>query len=898
MESPSEANTDHDPVIVDAADDPASDEVVSGDPGALVTTAEDSVNCYRFWLGRNPESAEAVEGNVGRPLVGVIDRMLGSDEFGDILSALLKRELLPHRLFSTFVPRFLLDWAIDRLPLHPASITRLQGSWRWSHILSVVLMDDAFRSAVGVIADVSLPSSLLDYAMPATPGTAGIEKPREMDGAIEFDGGLELRGWCANLLDKQERPLLEIYINTQFAGTVTCGDFRRDVQERIGGHGRYGFSFPLPPAYRDMYESGAIINVLDATSKSRVGLQLFIKLEYPERHSDIIKLIDEVTRLRASLERVEAQLPRALAATTVPLDLYDSYWHLYYNNSIHMSARQRSQPSRTFAYRPLISVVMRTHNSDLPLLNRAFTSMAAQSYDNWQLIVCDDASTLGDELTHFLETTARNDGRVTALLSNERQGWASTYNAGLTVATGEYICFLDQHAELSPDALECLVSSLQNRRFALVYSDEDRVSVDGAGRESYDRPILKTDFDYDLLLSESYIGNFLAIQADILNQAGGVADSYEGARRHDLLLRVVERITAQDIHHISRVLYHSSRSVEEMALNSEERRQESTITCVQHHLARAGIEAAVERQADPLGGERLFANRILWPLPEPAPSVCIIIPTRDRTDLLGPCLSSVLSFRHLYPGPVEILVIDNDSTCEQTAAYLESVSAVDLVRVLTFKGRFNWAAINNFAARNSLADILIFLNNDVVVLTKDWCRELVSHANRPDVGAVGARLLYQDGTIQHAGVLLGVNGTAGHEGIGERTIQGGYGGRTHMTHTVSAITGACLATRRSIFEEVKGFDEVNLRVAFNDIDYCMKLGEKGYRLIYTPYATLYHFESKSRGLDTTEAQLKRHDAEMAVFQTRWQHRLSHDPFYNAHFDRYARPFTRLRAPVA
>jgi GT2 family glycosyltransferase len=241
--------------------------------------------------------------------------------------------------------------------------------------------------------------------------------------------------------------------------------------------------------------------------------------------------------------------------------------------------------------------------------------------------------------------------------------------------------------------------------------------------------------------------------------------------------------------------------------------------------------------------------------------------------------------------------VDNDSADPATTMYFAGLSSISRMRLIRFHGPFNWSAINNAAAREAQGEILIFLNNDTVVLTRDWCAELVAHALRPEVGAVGARLLYGDGTIQHAGVLVGVDGVAGHESVGETPGHGGYFGRTQLLRSTAAVTGACLATRRALFEELSGgFEALNLKVAFNDVDYCMRVRKAGYRIVYNPFAVLYHFESKSRGRELSETQQARHRSEAVFFRTRWSDAEMVDPYYNPHFERFARPFDRLRAP--
>jgi GT2 family glycosyltransferase len=410
----------------------------------------------------------------------------------------------------------------------------------------------------------------------------------------------------------------------------------------------------------------------------------------------------------------------------------------------------------------------------------------------------------------------------------------------------------------------------------------------------YVSPVLKTTFDHEHLLSHNYIGNAFACSRELYGSLDGFDGGCSDAYGYDFLLRASEKLNPADFQHLERILYHR-RAQEEDGLGSSAAEESSTrLTCVNAHLERLWAPARAEPHSDPLGGPRPTSHRIIWELPDPVPMVSIIIPTRDRADLMEPCLQSVFESQAHYPVPFEIIVMDNESSEPETLSLLERAARDHGVTVIPYGSAFNWSAINNLAAREARGDILLFLNNDTRVLTPGWVRELASHAIRPDVGAVGARLLYEDGTIQHAGVVLG--GRAVHESIGQRPSEGGYCGRTVLQRNVSAVTGACLATRKSLFQELGGFDEINLKVAFNDVDYCLKLRAAGYAVVYTPFATLYHFESKSRGLDDDFSKRLRSQNELRIMRSRWHEVIERDPFYNSRFNRTGRPFTRLRPP--
>jgi GT2 family glycosyltransferase len=512
-------------------------------------------------------------------------------------------------------------------------------------------------------------------------------------------------------------------------------------------------------------------------------------------------------------------------------------------------------------------------------------------------VLSDDASDR-DELRSLLHRYT-GDPRIRWIENTSRSGIAVNTNRGIREAQGEYIAFLDHDDELAPDALYHIALRLQDRKYGLLYSDEDRIEEDEFGHCVHHSPYFKPDFDSDLLLSLNYICHLVVVNREILNAVDGLRPGYEGAQDHDLLLRVVENLREEEVLHLPRVLYHWRVTPGSVSRTPQwaDTIQQNIVAVVDDHLRRRQSAAKAEPHNDPLGSGRQFATRVRWSLPQSAPDISIVIATRDRLELLRPCIQSVLANLEQYPGRTEILIVDNDTTDPSTLRYFSQISALPHVRIVRFRGQFNYSSINNAGARQAAGDVLIFLNNDTVVLSKDWCVELVANAMRPEVGAVGARLLYPDGTIQHAGVILGIEGVAGHECVGETPMAGGYFGRTQLQRSTAAVTGACLVTRKELFLKMDGgFDELDLKVAFNDVDYCMKLRKAGYRVIYNPFAVLYHLESKSRGREITQAQQERHRLEALAFRARWSDEEILDPYYNLHFERYARPFERLRPP--
>lgn len=855
------------------------------------TQSRDIDDCFTLLLGRSPDT-EAVHRHVSSELELVLREVLRSEEFRtQVLPPLLLREVLPQERISGAPSLRLIDWAQRRLPIGPAARIMAGAARSWTELLESVLSDPCWASVAPELAAAGIDRLLRDRVarQPLS------KTKRAVIGALDAASGVEVRGWAMDVCNKAVPVTLELFADNLFLGTVTCGELRPDVQEAAGGDGKCGFSFRIPASRRASFAGGRLLIAVDSVSRERVGNGVRVSADLAEGFDILTSTRVEVAQLRELLQRIEARLPDLGRLASVPLEAYGEYWERFYRPAPDVLSTQRSLSSASL-FRPLICVVLPTWNSNPLLLRKALDSVRSQTYERWELIVTDDASQPSEELRQLRRQHA-DDSRIRWLEAAEHTGIARNTNRGLAAASGEYVAFLDHDDELAPEALFEVVRALQERRYALVYSDEDRIEEEG-GRLVHHTPFFKPGFDRDLLLSMNYICHLVVLRRDVIEAVGGLRPGFEGAQDHDLLLRVSERLETADIRHIPRILYHwrvTPGSVSRTP-SATETIQSHIVTAVQDHLARSGCAAEVEAHADPIGAARPFATRVRWRLPPVAPAVSVIIPTRDRIDLLRPCVESVLGSAPRYPGPLEVLIVDNDSAEPASHEYFAHLAETPRVRVTRFRGAFNWSAINNSAAREAHGEVLIFLNNDTVVLTPDWCTELTANALREDVGAVGARLLYADGTLQHAGVVLGVEGVAGHDCVGEAPERGGYFGRTHLQRSTLAVTGACLATRRRLFEQVGGFDEVNLKVAFNDIDYCLRLRSAGYRIVYNPFAVLYHFESKSRGFDLSEAKQARHRTEAATFRRRWSQIVDCDPLYNPHFERFARPFDRLRAP--
>lgn len=517
---------------------------------------------------------------------------------------------------------------------------------------------------------------------------------------------------------------------------------------------------------------------------------------------------------------------------------------------------------------PLVSILLPVFNTPAPWLRRCIDSVLAQTYPTWELCISDDASTLSHVLP-MLRAYARDEPRI-RLVERPCNGHISeASNSALDIATGTFVALLDHDDELRPHALQSVVEALAASPAArFVYSDEDKIDVDGNRFDPYFKPA----WDRELLLGQNYLCHLSVIDTNLVRQVGGFRKGYEGSQDHDLFLRCTACLADHEIVHVPQILYHWRAVPGSTALGRGEK----------DYAAQAGGRAVADHLLATEPGARVESlshghYRVLRPLPAPAPRVSIIVPTRDRLDLLRTCVESVLA-RTDYPD-FELLVVDNQSREPATLAYLESLVRDQRARVIGYDHPFNYSAINNQAVASCRSDIVCLLNNDIEVIDGGWLHELASRAARPGIGAVGARLLYPDDTLQHAGVVLGVLGVANHAFAGFALDHPGHGGRARVAQRYSAVTGACLVVAKERYLSVGGMDE-SLAVAFNDIDLCLRLRRAGYCNEWTPFATLYHHESATRGSDTTPEKAARFQREVDRMEARWAIELADDPAYN------------------
>jgi GT2 family glycosyltransferase len=523
------------------------------------------------------------------------------------------------------------------------------------------------------------------------------------------------------------------------------------------------------------------------------------------------------------------------------------------------------------AFKPLVSVIVPVYNPTLDHLKRCLDSVLGQEYPHWQLCIADDAST-DPAVSTLLADYAEQHRRVHVVTRESNGHICAASNSALALAEGEYIALLDHDDCLAQEALlEMVVALNQQPQARLLYSDEDKLDERG---QRFD-PHFKPDWNPDLLLAQNYISHLGMYETALVKSVGGFREGFEGSQDHDLVLRVSAHLRPEQIVHVPKVLYHWRAAEGSTAMNSGQKA----------YTSQAGLNAVADYVATSHPGAKVkqgeFANtyRVRWPVPAPEPLVSLLVPTRDRVEILKPCVDTILALTEYRN--FELLILDNQSTCPKTLAYMEKVVEQDpRVRVLRWEQPFNYSAINNFGSQHAKGKIIGLVNNDIEPINASWLTEMVSQASRPEIGCVGAKLYYPNDTIQHAGVILGIGGVAGHAHKYFTRHAIGYFTRLHVAHNLSAVTAACMLVRKSIFEEVGGLNETHLAVAFNDVDFCLKVREAGYRNVWTPYAELYHHESISRGADDNAKKRTRAAGEVAYMRETWAKKLDNDPAYN------------------
>lgn len=559
-------------------------------------------------------------------------------------------------------------------------------------------------------------------------------------------------------------------------------------------------------------------------------------------------------------------------------------WVSTFEKSISKKLLRENRQRDFAAAQPMISLVLVSTASNTKDLIDCVRSIVGQFYRNWELQIA--LFNISEEARGYFVRLAESDLRVKTDLALDGSP-TELANRALNKAIGRYIVFLDGRGMLNPEALFRVANKMSlNTDACFAYCDEDR--IDSENHRFL--PHFKPDWNPDYFLTWDYAGPFKVFRVDVARKLNGFRCGFGDSQQYDLALRAMELSDSKNILHIPHILYHNSIPVSNCGNNEARRCKISypAVRAVVEHLERTGVSASVSRAP-----EAPACLRVRYALPLPLPNITLIIPTRNRVELLRRCIESIVEITDY--ANYDIIVVDNDSDDLATLNYLESIHGKERMQVIRDEGTFNFSRLNNLAVRRASGQLIGLLNNDLEATHPDWLSEMVSQAVRADIAVVGARLWYPNDTIQHAGVVL-ADGVPGHVHNGLARGNNGYFGRAVLTQNFTAVTAACMVMRKNIYVEVGGLDEA-FAVAFNDIDFCLRARALGYRNLWTPYAELYHHESASRGLENTTAKISRYFGELTLLRERWKSQMFSDPYYNPNLNPRLKDFSLAWPPT-
>lgn len=686
-----------------------------------------------------------------------------------------------------------------------------------------------------------------------------------MDSKRMRDNKIVIKGWAISYLN--EEVGIHVYdVGRREVPIRLRRTARLDVLEQFSnqiGTTKCGFELEITedakPAYRLIFSD----------SESKLAIDLVanrIKVEQQIMDHMAVRFLKEVKR--SGLQRA---IVKAYNKLTQKENQSYQKWFEAHKATEEQLAEQRKA---VFEYQPKFSIAVPLFRTPENYLREMIQSVIDQSYGNWELCLADGGGK-ENSVQMVVEEFSKKDSRVRYKLLEDNFGIAGNTNAALEMAQGDFLALLDHDDLLAPDALyECVKLLNEEPETDIIYTDEDKVDMEG--KKHFD-PHFKPDFNLDLLHTQNYICHFFVAKKCVVDQTDGFRSMYDGAQDFDFIFRCTE--VAKHIRHIPKILYYWRCHMNSTAMNPESKlyAYEAGVRAIEDHYKRLGIPAKVENGA----GWGLYHTIYQYPQ---KPLISIIIPNKDHISDLNRCMRSIVK-KSKYPN-IEFIIVENNSTEKKTFGYYELVEEhYPFVHVVKWDGPFNYSAINNYGVIFAKGEYLLFLNNDTQLINDDCLEELLGPCMRNDVGCVGAKLLFSDNTIQHAGVILGLGAarTAGHAFYGHPNSEYGYMLRQLAPQNYSAVTAACMMVKKSAFEEVGGFSE-ELAVAFNDVDFCLKLRKKGYLVYYNPYAMLYHFESKTRGLEDDPEKMARFDKECEAFKSKWKDILEKgDPYYNPNF---------------
>lgn len=824
-----------------------------------VVAREDIRRLYLLFLRREPENALPDQIDTVQGLFAYAGDFVRSQEFSlSVFTPAMNGHLPPAAAAS--LDRETLAWACRRLQLDRQVRRRLCQARSWMQAYDALFSDVLFLQKSDLTEIVSLATGAISWASSCL-----------IQGEVEGFDGRVLRGW-ARRDDMDSAPLqLQIWLNGALLAMTSTGVYRPDLASRFQSEGLEGFEVSLPSGV-----SGDVRwEVREAISKLLIG-RYEAHVEERCRGGDLALIRQELSVLRSAVEALEARLPQAMAWSALPLEDYSSYYDRFRR---HVSTESASE-SR-------VVILIDAVGCCPEYIEDAVLSAVGQSHDRKRIVVGVDEDKrvfLADLIMRVSWVSPTN---ITCVVASAFTDWR--FGVELS-ADDEIVQLMPGDGVMHPDGVVEVAAWFDRNRADAVYFDEDELDGlpgDDTNHRQHVSPVLKPSFDLELLLQTAYPGAFVAFRRRAWTTAShALAGKHLGPWAGSCCL--LELAKDQDvIGHLPEILAsrqqpHVGASVVDWA------------ACVERYVDHGAV---ISPHSDILGAAVSRALTIRRPVRARA-SAAVIIPTRDRLDLLRPCIDSLTARKADNLVDMSIVLVDHETVEPQCAAYIDSLVLDGQVRRVPFSGQFNWSLMNNIAAWKCSEDVLVFLNNDTIAISPDWLDAMVSAALQPDVGVVGSRLIYADGAIQHAGFvsLDAKDHFLCHEGVGAPGADAGYLGRHALVHETIAVTGACLAIRRDVFQRLGGFDASRFPVEGNDVDLCFKARMAGLKVLYTPHATLYHLESRTRTFDESDRQLSA-EATRRLWD-RWGEAVCPDPHFNRHFDRRSRPFTRLRAPPA
>ena len=851
---------------------------------------EDVERLYRLVLGREVESDASVASRVGLPLPEVVAGLLASDEFRlRVVSEVVAGTLPPG---GDALPIADLRWARARLGLDLAAYAPRGAA------LASLVEAPAVARALAAQPPAWSPAALVEFvraqaALDAAAASrpAAIEAIQRLCRNVELlalkdvelaAGGVRFTSDDPNLsfrLDValNDAPAVELSFAMGGARRRAAGVLYLDY-----GEGFAAGAIPLTPRGRRLHRALVVrparVQALRWDPDDQAGEAALISLSAravpaAELQALMAALPPEelFADAAATPAHADAGLSRRLTTHVHGHGSGRDYadWIAAFEPSPLEAQRRWAAELAALTDTPTIAVLVPLYDTPAPLLREMIESVLNQVYPHWRLCLADDASP-SPHVREMVEGYMVQDARIACVFRPRNGHISEASNSALELVDAPWVALLDHDDVLTPDALLAVAGEIAAHPDAqFIYSDEDK--LDDAGVRN--TPFFKPDFSPELLRAQNYLNHLSVHRTQNVRDAGGWRKGFEGSQDYDLNLRTLERLPPSAVRHIPRVLYHwrAVAGSTALAIGEKDYAVVAGLRALREHVDRMEWDAT----AGMVPGLPFY--RVRYHLPEPAPLVSVIIPTRDRADLLGACVDSMLA--HTDHPNFEILIADNGSVEPATFALFARLTADPRVRVVETPGPFNYSRINNEAVAQSRGELVCLLNNDIEVITPGWLSEMAGWALQPRIGCVGAKLYYPNDTIQHAGVTLGLGGVAGHPHKHRARADLGYFGRAAVHHDVSAVTAACLLIRREVWDELGGLDE-RLSVAFNDVDFCLRVREAGYRNIFTPFAELYHHESPSRGEDVAPEKRARFVAEVEFMHETWAWAMKLDPFYS------------------